>query len=626
MPQRISENNMPLKICIGLFLVLCERNFAQTNVIDNFFFQLKQLEFEKAEEVISDYPNETEKLLLINLTELLLAAGQEDVPEADITSDSAFEEVLSLLVKGYRKLYYTTDKASAFKYFHESFEMASDIGYEPLIKATLFAIFNYYQTEFLKNSQQFQIYLNAFKSLKMDSVDRIHLSLYSLIFYSQTSKKPNAPYYNLVKQLNVYLKVVDPASRLMPRILYEKAFSLELNNQLDSAAYYYHKSFHTTSDHAFFHYIRFSTKIKLSHIAYQNKNYQRAFDLLKESKRYSDMSDTVRSNLFLNRYASLYYAGLGQFDSAYYDLKKSLDAEYKLDYRTNTLEINTLNVVLQTQQKELDNVRLRQKGTWLLIALSTVILLLLLSYLAYKNIVGKKKIVEKEREIQTQKVDALLKEQELLGIDAMIEGQEKERQRIANDLHDNLGSLLATLKLHLQHLRSKSNSSIDANLSTPELDKTDEILEEAYQKVRHLAHARNVGVKAQEGLLPGVKNFAARVSDSHQLYIRVIDHGMDEQLENSLEITLFRIIQELITNIIKHAEASEATIHLTRHANSLNVLVEDNGIGFDTAHTRPVSGMGLYSIRKRIENLKGQLTVESLHQKGTTVIIDIPMP
>ncbi len=553
-----------------------------------------------------------------------MAAGQKTVPKIEVIPHSAFEESLVQLVEGYHRLYYTADKVDAFKYFHQAYEIAKEISYAPLIKATLLAIFEYYHSEFLKNSQQFQIFLNAFGALKMDAIDQILLTVYSLIFYSQTSENPTAPYYDQVKQLNLYLKKVEPDSRLLPRLLYEKALSLQINKQLDSAVYYYREAFNSASDHAFFHYIRFSVKIKLSDIAYQNKNYQNALDLLDEAKFYFDKSDSVRSYLFFHRYASGYYAGLKQYDSAYYSLKNSIDAEYKLDYRTNTLEINRLNVVLQTQQKELDNIRLRQNRTWLLVAISILVLFLLLSYLAYKNIVGKKKIIEKEKEIQSQKVDALLKEQELVGIDAMIEGQEKERQRIANDLHDNLGSLLATLKLHMQHLRAKSNHV--SGVGEQELDKTDEILEEAYQKVRHLAHGRNAGVNAQEGLLPGLKNFASKVSASQELYIHIVDHGMDERLENSLEITLFRIIQELITNIIKHAMATEATIHLTRHTESINVMVEDNGIGYDLARTRPASGMGLYSIRKRIENLNGNLTIESLKQKGTTVIIDIPMP
>jgi signal transduction histidine kinase len=155
--------------------------------------------------------------------------------------------------------------------------------------------------------------------------------------------------------------------------------------------------------------------------------------------------------------------------------------------------------------------------------------------------------------------------------------------------------------------------------------KTDELIEEAYQQVRTIAHAANAGVSAKDGLLPAVKHFASKVSLMNHLTIEVEDHGMDETLENTMEITIFRIVQELITNVIKHARATEVIIHLTRYEDSINVMVEDNGIGFDINRIRPDMTMGLYSIQKRIENLGGRVTVDSIIQKGTTVIIDIPL-
>jgi signal transduction histidine kinase len=390
---------------------------------------------------------------------------------------------------------------------------------------------------------------------------------------------------------------------------------------MDSAIYYYNLAYREARDYPFLQYMRFSSKIKLSDIAYQKGNYREALDLIRDARHNFDRSDSTRSNLFLNRYAAFYYAGLEQYDSAYFHFKQSSEAEYKLDFRNNTLEINRLNVVLQTQQKELENSRLRQNKIWLIVASSILGLFLMLSYLTLQNIRTKKRIVEKEKEIQTQKVEKLIREQELSGIDAMIEGQEKERQRLANELHDHLGSLLATVKYHLQNIRihrQQWGAGEDALL-----DKTDDLLEQAYQKVRGIAHERNAGVPANEGLLPAVKNFASKVSHNNRLQIEVIDYGMDRRLENSLELALFRIIQELITNIIKHSGGREASVHLTHHETSINVLVEDDGSGFESS-SAPV-GMGLYAIRKRIETLAGKLTIDSVLGKGTTVIIDIPL-
>jgi hypothetical protein len=287
---------------------------------------------------------------------------------------------------------------------------------------------------------------------------------------------------------------------------------------------------------------------------------------------------------------------------------------------TRILDIQTK---YETEKKEKENLKLKQNKLWLLIGLAIALLLLTTSYFAFRHQKNKKKILLKEKELQEQKLEKLLKNQELSSIDAMIEGQEKERQRIANDLHDNLGSLLATLKLHFHNLKVKKD-----RLKTEEnilFERTDQLIDETYQKVRSMAHAKNAGIKANESLLPAVKNFASKVSLANALVIDVIDDGMEVRLDNALEMTIFRVIQELITNIIKHAHATEANIHLTNHGNFINILVEDNGVGFNTNEVKPQSGMGLYSIQTRIENLEGKVTIESFEGKGTSVIIDIPI-
>ncbi|WP_299113040.1 sensor histidine kinase [uncultured Winogradskyella sp.] len=283
-----------------------------------------------------------------------------------------------------------------------------------------------------------------------------------------------------------------------------------------------------------------------------------------------------------------------------------IDAEKK--YRTSEKEKE--NLILEKQKTKNKNVAIGLGGS---LALGSII-----AFLLFKNTKRKQKLAEQEKEIESQKLATVLKEQELTAIDAMIEGQEKERQRIANDLHDDLGGLMATVKLHFNALKDKHS---------PELfDKTNSLIEEAYQKIRSVAHAKNSGVIAKQGLLKAVQNMADNISASNKIQIDVIDHGLDNRLENSLELTIFRVIQELITNVIKHARASEVTIHLTNHDDSINIMVEDNGKGFNPSQiTKTNKGMGISSIDKRIEHLDGKLTIESEKNQGTTVIIDIPV-
>ena len=311
--------------------------------------------------------------------------------------------------------------------------------------------------------------------------------------------------------------------------------------------------------------------------------------------------DYINSTLYLKKLDSL----KGNVNEAYQNISIS-----KIKEQYDNEKLRADNLEIESKRKQNQNL--------LIGALIFILFGGITAYLIQKNTKRKQKLAEQEKVLETQKLATVLKEQELLSIDAMIEGQEKERQRIANDLHDDLGGLMATVKLHFNVLKDKQ---------TPELfNKTNTLLDEAYQKIRSIAHAKNSGVIAKQGLLKAIQNMADKVSTSNKIKIEVIDHGLEDRLENSLELTIFRIVQELVTNIIKHAEATEATIHLTNHDESLNIMVEDNGKGFNPSQvTTKNKGMGISSIDKRIEHLNGTMTIESEPIKSTTIIIDIPI-
>lgn len=204
----------------------------------------------------------------------------------------------------------------------------------------------------------------------------------------------------------------------------------------------------------------------------------------------------------------------------------------------------------------------------------------------------------------------------------MVEGQEKERLRIARDLHDNLGDTLAAVKMHIGNLQLNLETSKNPKEL---LGKANELISEAYINVRSIAHERNSGVIAKQGLLPAIQKLASTISSSGGLHIEVHDFGLEKRLSNHLEITIFRIVQELVTNVIKHANASELQISLTQHEKELNIVVEDNGNGFVVGKLQEKEGMGLGSIERRVEYLEGTMHVDSTLEKGTNIIIDIPL-
>lgn len=217
-----------------------------------------------------------------------------------------------------------------------------------------------------------------------------------------------------------------------------------------------------------------------------------------------------------------------------------------------------------------------------------------------------------------------MREQELNEIDIMLESQEKERQRIANELHDNLGSLLSALKLNFHTLGKRESHDKTSKVL---FKKTEELINETYLQVRNVSHLKNLGVVGKEGLLTAVTKMAEKMTVINRLQFNVIPFGLTGRLENSVEVTLFRIIQELSANIIKHSEATEVNIYLTQHQDSrLNIMIEDNGKGFDTSILKEErSGIGLKNIEKKVEQMDGSFSIDSSVDGGTTIIIDIPI-
>ena len=283
--------------------------------------------------------------------------------------------------------------------------------------------------------------------------------------------------------------------------------------------------------------------------------------------------------------------------------------------KDSLIHINETLKAVMTHQNEKSNLFLAWGGS--------LAMLSIIAFFVYRNIKRKQYKAEQERQDQIDEKEKILKDLELSTIDAMIEGQEKERQRLAADLHDSVGSTLAAAKLQFDYFVKHQNDNIHSEELTTKIST---LLENAYVEIRSMAHLKNSGVIAKNGLLPAVEKLAKNASGINGLKFEVQSFGLDQRLDNSLEISIFRIIQELVTNIIKHAKATQGIIHITNHSDNLNIMIEDNGVGFNPkqlSKTKP--GMGITSIDRRIESLDGKFTIESEISKGTTVIIDLPL-
>ena len=397
-------------------------------------------------------------------------------------------------------------------------------------------------------------------------------------------------------------------------------------NKLDSALYVYEKALDiykrkNLNDYIFYIYTN-------KGVAYsKKKDYNKALSLFFKADSLTLSEFSTKKKIALYGYISDTYEEKGDYKNALKYLNRLNAYKEILNENEQKKAIKEIDTKYKTQEKEIENLNLKNKlQTNRVIVYSIVGLLLVIltiGILALKNISKKKKIAEQEKQIETQKLEKTLKDQELHDIDLILESQEKERQQIANELHDDLGSMLATLKLNFQNLKRNENSEKNENNL---YEKTDDLIEEAYQKVRNISHLKNLGVVGSQGLLVAVKKMAEKMSILERLKINVIPFGLTERLDNQTEVSLFRMIQELCTNIIKHSLATEVNIYLTQHnPNEINIIIEDNGTGFNPKKTTQNTGIGLKSIEKKVEQMGGTFTIDSILTKGTTIIIDLPL-
>lgn len=367
--------------------------------------------------------------------------------------------------------------------------------------------------------------------------------------------------------------------------------------------------------------------VNMASICRNEKNYDAAFEYYRLVQEIKFDNYRMNFNIILYQYISDTYKEVKNYEKAMEYLDKKKELEKIIDEREEEKYIRDINTKYETKEKELENkaLKIKDQKNKLIIYLfvATFLLFIVGAYFRITYINKKKKIAEQEKLIESQKLENVLKDQELHEIDKMLEGQEKERIRIANDLHDNLGSILATLRLNFQNLQQQKGLSSEEQKGL--FVKTDDLIEEAYQRVRGMAHAKNAGVIGSEGLVPAVQNIAKKVAIPNKLRVQVIPFGMNQRLENTLEVTLFRMIQEILTNTIKHAEASEITISLTQDSESINIIIEDNGKGFNPKTIDKNDGMGLNNIEKKTEQLNGTFSIDSFEGKGTSIIIDIPL-
>ncbi|QEC72080.1 sensor histidine kinase [Arachidicoccus ginsenosidivorans] len=200
-----------------------------------------------------------------------------------------------------------------------------------------------------------------------------------------------------------------------------------------------------------------------------------------------------------------------------------------------------------------------------------------------------------------------------------MKGQEQERSRLARDLHDGVGGLLSGVKLRL--------SSMKGNFYLPEesaisLQGIIGQLDNSIQELRRVSHNMMPEALIKYGLKEALENYTDYIQSSGALQIQLQLYGLEHRLNQDTEIILYRIVQELLTNVIKHAQATNVLLQFIRNNDRFTLTVEDNGKGFDKDPEGAKNGAGLSNINARVAYLNGNMDINTAPGKGCSITIE----
>lgn len=345
-------------------------------------------------------------------------------------------------------------------------------------------------------------------------------------------------------------------------------------------------------------------------------------NLLKAEKICTNQQMATTLIVIYKSFGDLYaLTGKGNLAVNYYQKYANLkDSIFSLDLANQT---SLLQTKFETQEKEAQNQLLQKEKElilnklhksnivkWGLIVIITLICFLF--YFWYKNHEIKQQQILSTKLIQQQEENSR----------AIIEAEEKERNRIARDIHDGIGQQLSAAKLNFEALKNTLNFT--TNKQQDLFNNTVSLIDEAVTETRQVSHNMMANSLLKLGLIGAVRDFIDKLNDSGSIKINIETFGLNQRLNETTEMILFRVLQEIVNNIIKHAKATEVSIQFIKHDKELCLLIEDNGIGFDTNEIRNFKGIGLKNIQSRINYLNGKVYFDSSINNGTTVNIEIP--
>ncbi len=289
--------------------------------------------------------------------------------------------------------------------------------------------------------------------------------------------------------------------------------------------------------------------------------------------------------------------------------ENSANLEKKYETQKKEAQIKQLEA-----EKKVQQLSIKQKNIFNYILIGGFTSVLLISLLGFRTYKQKQKL-------QQQRISELETQQQLTATEAVLKGEEQERTRLAKDLHDGLGGMLSGIKYSFNTMKGNLIMTPD---NAQAFERSMDMLDSSIKEMRRVAHNMMPEALVKFGLDTALKDFCNDINQTGALSLTYQSIGLEgQEINQTTAITIYRIVQELINNTMKHAAAKAAIVQVTKSGNQISVTVEDDGKGFDTAILNQAKGIGWTNIQNRVDFLKGKLDVNSEAGKGTSVLIEL---
>lgn len=516
----------------------------------------------------------------------------------------------------------------AFEYYTRSKDYYDIVGDSSMVHNVELLIADRYRTAGMYQ-EAIDLYETALQYYQekedLFQITHIHNDL-SKVYNSQGDAEKGLKYLNQAMRLNESLQ----DSLLQVEFLLNKVNTYAQLNEIDSALLVSFDAFNLSNTLG----NKESLSKSLFSIGYLNKlksDYNKAIKYLTKSELLAPEIPYSEQRKRIYEQLAACYSNIDDYQKAYLYTQKYAELSDSILNKERTESINNLTIKYESKEKnttiklmEIDKETAeaqseQRKRALYLLAAGVILLLLLLYYIInfYRQRMRSDEIINQQKqEITQQKIRELEDNIQISSMQSMLEGQEIERERISKDLHDSLGGLLSTIKLQFDSVQSK----MEPVAALSEYKSANKMLDTAVQEVRSISQNLQPGSLVKLGLIAALKDLFNRFDDGIYPDIDFQYYNIPEKIDTMVGLSIYRIIQELLHNTIKHAQAREILIQINTEEDELVIQYEDDGKGFDLDKLKR-KGMGLDNINSRVNYLKGEINFEAREGEGTSVLI-----